>query len=47
MTLPKEVRESLQVVVGDYVNVSLDKEGAFIKPMKIIPKEVEDDFYPY
>jgi len=41
MTLPKKVRESLQVAVGDYVNVSLYEEGAIIKPMKMVPKEQE------
>jgi len=40
VTIPKDVREALGIKVGDLVEAILDRRGAVIRPVEIVPKKV-------
>lgn len=39
ITIPKEIYESLQLEVGDFLNVKVEGEKIIIVPTKMIPKD--------
>ena len=41
VTIPKEVFDTLQLAVGDYLEVCATEDGIFMVPQKLIPKDQE------
>ncbi len=41
VTIPKHVREALGIKIGDLVQASVDRRGAIIRPIEVVPKRVQ------
>jgi len=41
VTIPKDVREALGIKVGDLVEATIDRRGAIIRPVEVVPKKVD------
>lgn len=46
VVIPKGVRASLGVRPGDYVDIAVSREGAFIKPKKIVDRYSDERLGP-
>ena len=40
VTIPKDVRDALGIKVGDLVEATVDRRGALIRPVEVVPKKV-------
>jgi len=41
VTIPKDVRDALGIKVGDLVEATVDRRGALIRPVEVVPKNVD------